>query len=61
VVTGKGEITFNTYLGKVVLEAQEFTIEVVAGSEFREIILGLPWLRNRRLVADFSAGLLTLG
>lgn len=61
VVTGKGEITFNTYLGKVILDAQEFTIEVVAGSEFREIILGLPWLRTRRLLVDFPAGVLTLG
>ncbi|MBD2409711.1 aspartyl protease [Nostoc calcicola FACHB-389] len=61
VVTGKGEVTFNIYLGKVVLDAQEFTVQAVAGSEFREIILGLPWLRTRRLVVDFPAGVLTLG
>ncbi|MEA5502519.1 aspartyl protease [Halotia wernerae UHCC 0503] len=61
VVTGKGEVTFNIYLGKVVLDAQEFTVEAVAGSEFWEIILGLPWLRTRRLVVDFPARLLTLG
>jgi predicted aspartyl protease len=61
VVTGKGEVTFNIYLGTVVLDAQEFTVEAVAGSEFREIILGLPWLRTRRLVVDFPSRLLTLG
>ncbi len=50
-----------SYSGKVVLDAQEFTVEAVAGAEFREIILGLPWLRTRRLVVDFPATLLTLG
>ncbi|MFN6540726.1 MAG: aspartyl protease [Nostoc sp. EkiNYC01] len=61
VVTGMGEASFNSYLATVVLDAQEFTVEAIAGSEFREIILGLPWLRTRRLVVDFPAGLLTLG
>ncbi len=38
-----------------------FEIELIAGSEFREIILGLPWLRTRRLLVDFPAGVLALG
>ena len=61
VQTAMGETTLDTYLGKVVLDGEEFTIEVVAGSAFRETLIGAPWLRQRRLVADFPAGLLTLG
>jgi predicted aspartyl protease len=60
VVTAMGETIFNTYLGKVVLDSQEYTLEVVAGSDLREVILGLPWLENRRLVVDRQQGILTL-
>jgi hypothetical protein len=48
-------------LGKVIIDTEEFNVPVVAGSEFRETIIGLPWLINRRLVVDFPAGVLTLG
>jgi predicted aspartyl protease len=61
VVTAMGETTLNTYLGKVVLDEQEFTIPVVAGPAFREILMGVPWLRVKRLLADLPAGVLTLG
>ncbi|MFE1747409.1 aspartyl protease [Coleofasciculus sp. H7-2] len=61
IVTAMGETTLDTYLGKVVLDGEEFTIEVVAGAAFRESLMGAPCLRQRRLVADFTAGLLTLG
>ncbi|MEP0799422.1 aspartyl protease [Funiculus sociatus] len=61
VQTAMGETTLDTYLGKVVLDGEEFTIEVVAGAAFRETLMGAPWLRQRRLVADFPAGLLTIG
>ncbi|HBB33848.1 MAG TPA: aspartyl protease [Cyanobacteria bacterium UBA8803] len=60
VVTAMGETTLETYLGKVVLDGEEFTIPVIAGSTFRENIIGLPWLRERRLVVDMPAGVLTL-
>ncbi len=59
-LTAMGETTLETYLGKVVLDGEEFTIPVVAGSAFREIIIGLPWLRSQRLVVDMPAGVLTL-
>lgn len=59
--TAMGETTLETYLVKVVLDREEFALEVVAGFAFRETIIGLPWLRKRRLVVDFPAGLLTLG
>lgn len=59
--TARGNMAFSTYLGRVLLDGQEFTIPVVAGAAFQEILLGVPWLRTRRLVADFPTGLLTLG
>ncbi|MBD2744516.1 aspartyl protease [Coleofasciculus sp. FACHB-1120] len=61
ILTAMGETSLETYLGKVVLDGEEFTIEVVAGAAFRETLMGAPWLRQRQLVADFPAGLLTLG
>ncbi len=61
ILTAMGETRLETFLGKVVIDNQEFTIPVVAGSEFRETIIGIPWLRTRRLVVDFPGEVLTLG
>jgi predicted aspartyl protease len=51
--TARGEARFNLY--------QEFTIEVLGGDELENILLGVRWLQTKRLVADFPAGVLTLG
>lgn len=59
--TAQGETTLNVYAGKVILDGQEFDIPVVASRIIEEYLLGVPWLRTRRLVADLPAGLLTLG
>jgi len=59
--TAGGEARFNLYKGTVFLGGQEFTIEVLGGDELEDILLGLPWLQTRRLVADFPVGVLTLG
>ncbi|MBD1928330.1 aspartyl protease [Trichocoleus sp. FACHB-90] len=59
--TARGEIKFNLYAGSVVFNGQEFTIPVLGGEEITEVLLGLQWLENRRLVVDRKAGLLTLG
>ena len=59
--TARGEARFNLYEGTVLLDGQEFTIEVLGGDELENILLGVPWLQTRRLVADFPAGVLTLG
>lgn len=60
-LTAMGETTLNTYLGKVLLDGEEFTIEVVAGPAFSEVLMGAPWLRVKRLLADLPAGVVTLG
>ena len=57
----QGEITFERYLGKVILDNQEYEIPVYAGDELTEILLGSEWLEFLPLVVNFQAGILTLG
>jgi predicted aspartyl protease len=59
--TAWGEARFNLYEGTVLLDGEEFTIEVLGGDELQDILLGVRWLETKRLVADFPAGMLTLG
>ncbi|NEO47062.1 MAG: hypothetical protein F6K55_24245 [Moorea sp. SIO4A3] len=59
--TARGEENFWLYQGVVCLDGQELTIPVLAGTEITEVLLGLPWLEERRLVVDRKAGLLSLG
>ncbi|MEH2068406.1 MAG: aspartyl protease [Nostoc sp.] len=56
----KGEAKFDIYAGKVRIDGEEFNIPVYAGDGVLEILLGREWLKNRRLVVDLSAGMLTL-
>jgi predicted aspartyl protease len=59
--TAQGETRFKVYAGTVELDEQQFNIPVLGGDTISEVLLGLPWLRTRRLIVDFPAGLLTLG
>jgi predicted aspartyl protease len=59
--TARGEESFDIYAGKVVIDGQEFSIPVVAGTELPDNLLGLQWLITKRLVVDFSVGILTMG
>jgi len=58
--TAKGEFNFDLYAGKVRIEGQEFDIPVHVGTGVPEILIGRQWLKNRRLVVDMSASILTL-
>jgi predicted aspartyl protease len=58
--TARGDVEFNLYEGTVIFDGQELTIGVLGGEEITEVLMGLPWLENRRLVVDRKAGLLTL-
>jgi predicted aspartyl protease len=58
--TAKGEFDFDLYAGKVRIDEQEFDIPVHVGDGVPEILIGRQWLKNRRLVVDMSAGILTL-
>ncbi|HAA27444.1 MAG TPA: aspartyl protease [Cyanobacteria bacterium UBA8553] len=59
--TAQGETRFQVYAGTVELDEQQFNIPVLGGDTISEVLLGLPWLRTRRLIVDFLAGVLTLG
>ncbi|MEC4891832.1 MAG: aspartyl protease [Oscillatoria sp. PMC 1051.18] len=58
--TARGESKFNLYQGNVIFDNEELTIPVLGGFEITEFLIGLPWLENRRLIADRQAGVLTL-
>ncbi|MEZ2226744.1 aspartyl protease [Microcoleus sp.] len=58
--TAKGEFNFDLYAGKVRFEGQEFDIPVHVGAGVPEFLIGRQLLKNRRLVVDISAGVLTL-
>ncbi|MBW4573207.1 MAG: aspartyl protease [Tolypothrix carrinoi HA7290-LM1] len=60
-LTARGETRFNLYEGTVLLDGEEFIIEVLGGDELQDILLGVRWLQIKRLVADLTAGVLTLG
>lgn len=59
-MTAQGEATFNIYLGKVVIDNQEFEIPVFAGEEIQEILLGSQWLKLFILEANYQERRVTL-
>jgi clan AA aspartic protease len=58
--TAQGEALFNVYIGTVQMDDREFNVPVVAGDEIPEILIGMEWLKTKRLVVDLAAGILTL-
>jgi len=58
--TAKGEFDFELYAGKIRIDGQEFDIPVHVGAGVPEFLIGRQWLKNRRLVVDMSASILTL-
>ncbi len=58
--TARGLGEFFLYQGTVVFDNQELTIPVLGGEDISEILIGLPWLENRRLVVNRKANLLTM-
>ncbi len=59
--TAQGESLFEIYLGKIVLDEQEYEIAVFAGDEITEILLGSEWLKILPLMVNYQAEILTLG
>ncbi|AUB38492.1 putative aspartyl protease [Nostoc flagelliforme CCNUN1] len=59
--TAQGETLFKIYLGKLILNEQEFEIPVYVGDEITEFLLGSEWLKILPLVVNYQAGILTLG
>ncbi len=59
--TASGEEKFSLYKGAVIIEGEEFTVDVLGGERLENTLLGVFWLRTKRLVVDYSSGILTLG
>ncbi|KYC37590.1 aspartyl protease [Scytonema hofmannii PCC 7110] len=59
--TAQGEEYFDIYLGKVLLDDQEYEIPVFVGNEITEVLLGSEWLKILPLVANYQAEVLTMG
>lgn len=59
--TAQGEGYFNIYLGKVLLNEQEYEIPVFVGDEIIEVLLGSEWLKILALTVNYQAGILMLG
>jgi predicted aspartyl protease len=60
-ITARGEILFEKYLGKVLLDGQEYEIPAFAGDELTEVLLGSQWLKLLPLSVNYQVGILTLG
>ncbi|MEG3924642.1 aspartyl protease [Microcoleus sp. D3_18a_C4] len=58
--TAKGEFDFDIYAGKIRIDNQEFDLPVHVGDGVPEVLIGRQLLKNRRLIVDISAGVLTL-
>ncbi len=58
--TAQGEAFFDIYLGKIIIDNQEFEITAFAGDEIQEILLGSQWLKIFTLMADYRKGEVTL-
>ncbi len=52
--TAQGETDFDVYLGRVIVDGQEWEIPVFAGDEIQEILLGSRWLKLFVLVANYG-------
>ena len=60
VQTAAGITLLNVYEGIILIDGEEFIIPVLGGDEIKKILLGVRWLKFKRLIADYSAGILTL-
>jgi predicted aspartyl protease len=61
VQTANGKTALKSYRAMVLLDGEEFLFPAYGGYRVEDILLGVRWLQFKRLVADFSAGVLTLG
>ena len=58
--TAAGTVFFTVYEGIILIDGEEFIVPVLGGDEVKKILLGVRWLKFKRLIADYSAGVLTL-
>jgi predicted aspartyl protease len=59
-LTARGNIRFQIYVGKVKFGDQEFNIPVHVSRGLPEVLIGRKCLETRRLVVDMPSCMLTL-
>ncbi len=59
--TAQGISLFKIYVGKILLNGQEYDIPVFGSNNLTEVLLGSEWLKILPLVVNYQAGILTLG
>jgi clan AA aspartic protease len=59
--TAQGEKIFEIYVGRILLDEQEYEVLVCSGDEITEVLLGSEWLKILPLVVNYQVGILTLG
>ena len=59
--TAGGIRNFSIYQGIILIDTEELIIRALGSDEIPEILLGVKWLKIKRLVADYSQNILTLG
>ena len=58
--TAQGETEFDVYIGKVIIDGQEWEVPVFAGDEIQEILLGSRWLKLFILLANYGESIVKL-
>jgi predicted aspartyl protease len=58
--TARGSGEFLVYEGAIDFAEQTHIIPIITGAEITEVLLGLKWLENYKLIVDRKANLLTL-
>jgi clan AA aspartic protease len=58
--TAQGETDFDVYLGRIIIDNQEFEIPVFAGEEIQEVLLGSRWLKLFIFLANYAQNQVTL-
>lgn len=58
--TARGDVLFDLYEGKIIIDGQELIVPVHVGEDLPEILIGSQWLERMQLVVNKPIGILTL-
>ena len=58
--TARGDVLFDIYEGRVIIEGQELIVPVHVGEDLPEILIGSQWLDRMQLIVNKPIGILTL-
>lgn len=52
-VTAQGIISFNIYVGKIIVDGQEYEVPVYCGKKIKDVLLGTQWFQRFDLIAKY--------